>query len=324
MFQTPNVSADGSKIIGADNWGTWSISGPGGFLEDDDPSDHSFIMRIPAGDPDGEPAFVSDYQDTLSKEPAYFASSLNTEYTGRWPTGAFMARGSLNIDNVVGPGLFYFKASGGGWSTFWLDQNQDLGWEASPERIIHNIGGWGAERSNSMNLVFLGHQTPIVMTPGMAGNQGLAIGPEQSAASWKGTADNGLQSYKERAWTLGKWHHLATTFNHEKSRLATYLNGKLIASLSLEQDSIADHRWGDWYLGGPGAFGSNQYFTGQMDDLRIYDAALSADQIYAIYNGGEGDIGVTGQLTGPVVTKDQTIELSLLSKFGQALPVSGI
>ena len=36
-----------------------------------------------------------------------------------------------------------------------------------------------------------------------------------------------------------------------------------------------------------------------MDDLRIYDAALSADQIYAIYNGGEEDIGVTGQLTGP-------------------------
>ena len=37
----------------------------------------------------------------------------------------FHGTGSLNID-VVGPGLFYFKASGGGWSTFWLDQNQDL------------------------------------------------------------------------------------------------------------------------------------------------------------------------------------------------------
>ena len=153
LFETSNYQ-DGSKIVGADNWGSWSISGPGGFLEDDDPSDHSFIMRIPAGDPDGEPAFVTDYQDTLSKEPTYFASSLNTEYSGTWPQGAFMARGSLNIDNSVGPGLYYFYAGGGGWSTFWLDTNQDLGWETSPERIIHNIGGWGWDRSNSMNLVF--------------------------------------------------------------------------------------------------------------------------------------------------------------------------
>ena len=76
-----------------DNWGTWSIN-RGGFLEDDDW--RSFLhCEIPAGDPDDEPAFVSDYQDTLSKEPAYFASSLNTEYTGRWPTGAFMAREAL-------------------------------------------------------------------------------------------------------------------------------------------------------------------------------------------------------------------------------------
>ena len=176
-----------------------------------------------------------------------------------------------------------------------------------------------------MNLVFLGHQIPIIMTPGMAGSQGLAIGPEQSAASWKGTNEEGLQAYRERAWTLGEWHHLATTYDHEKLRLATYLNGKLIGSLNLTAETILDHRWGDWYLGGPGAFGSDQFFAGQMDDLRIHDAALTPDQIFAIYNGGEGDIGVTGQLTAPVVTKDQTIELSLaFSKYGQALPVSGI
>ena len=312
LFETSNFQ-DGSKIVGADNWGSWSISGPGGFLEDDDPSDYSFIMRIPAGDPDGEPAFVTDYQDTLSKEPTYFASSLNTEYSGTWPQGAFMARGSLNIDNSVGPGLYYFYAGGGGWSSFWLDQNQDLGWETSPERIIHNIGGWGWDRSNSMNLVFLGHQNPIIMTPGMAGNQGLAIGPEQSAASWKGTSEEGLQAYRERAWALGEWHHLATTYDHEKLRLATYLNGKLIGSQNLTPETLLDHRWGDWYLGGPGAFGSDQFFAGQMDDLRIHDAALTPDQIFAIYNGGEGDIGVTGQLTPLWLPKIKPLSFPWLS-----------
>ena len=151
------------------------------------------------------------------------------------------------------------------------------------------------------------------------------LDPSNPLPPGKERVKKGCRPYRERAWTLGEWHHLATTYDHEKLRLATYLNGKLIGSLNLTQETILDHRWGDWYLGGPGAFGSDQFFAGQMDDLRIHDAALTPDQIFAIYNGGEGDIGLTGQLTAPVVTKDQTIELSLaFSKYGQALPVSGI
>ena len=79
---------------------------------------------------------LSDYQDTLSKEPAYFASSLNTEYTGRWPTGAFMGHGgSLITDNVKWTGdCFILKqvVAGGRPS---VGSKSNLGWEASPGNL---------------------------------------------------------------------------------------------------------------------------------------------------------------------------------------------
>ena len=60
-----------------------------------------------------------------------------------------------------------------------------------------------------------------------------------------------------------------------------------------------------------------------MDDVRIYDAAL--DDIYAIYNGGEGDIGIAGRLGAPVVTKNPNIEVTLsFSKLGIPVAVEGL
>ena len=103
------------------------------------------------------------FEESLSNTPSYFASYLNTEYplvlhNGQqynWPMGSFMAEGLLNVDNSVGPGYSISMQEGSGWSTFWIDSNQDFSWEKT-ERIIHNIGGWGTTRSNSRNLIFFG------------------------------------------------------------------------------------------------------------------------------------------------------------------------
>ena len=62
-----------------------------------------------------------------------------------------------------------------------------------------------------------------------------------------------------------------------------------------------------------------------MDDLRIYDKALSAEEISKIFNSGEGDIGIVGVVNIPAVTNEETVTFQLsFTKFDKPVDVSGI
>ena len=39
----------------------------------------------------------------------------------------------------------------------------------------------------------------------------------------------------------------------------------------------------------------------------MYDDALTPEEISLIYNGGEGDIGLVGTVSAPVVTDEETV-----------------
>jgi len=98
----------------------------------------------------------------------------------------------------------------------------------------------------------------------------------------------------------GAWHHCAATFDGEHMRV--YLDGAEIGSL---------RRPGTIMAGGvaPACIGSSnggELFQGLMDDLRIYGAGLTADEVRALHaNGQEAlkrrtDIAATGEpLTDP-------------------------
>ena len=89
----------------------------------------------------------------------------------------------------------------------------------------------------------------------------------------------------------------------------------------MEEENL-DLRSGDWHIGGPGAFGSNQYFSGEIDDLRIYDVDLSSEEIFNIYNGGFGDLGIMGKVESPIVSSTGTVDLSLsFSLLGKEVDV---
>ena len=80
----------------------------------------------------------------------------------------------------------------------------------------------------------------------------------------------------------GRWHHCAATFDGQVMRV--YLDGRQIGSRT---------RRGDIVAGGtaPGCIGSSnghECFQGSMDDLRIYSAALTADEVVQVYRSGGG------------------------------------
>ena len=72
---------------------------------------------------------------------------------------------------------------------------------------------------------------------------------------------------------LNTWSHLAGTY--DGTNLKIYLNGTQVGIVGKTGTLATTH--GTLYLGGDAAFG--QYFTGRMDEVRVYNIALTQAQI---------------------------------------------
>ena len=79
----------------------------------------------------------------------------------------------------------------------------------------------------------------------------------------------------------GAWHHCAGTFDGQCLRV--YLDGKEIGSLP-RAGKLAFQPGAPAFLGS--ADGDREHFQGALDDLRIYAAALPAEQIALLYRSG--------------------------------------
>jgi len=80
----------------------------------------------------------------------------------------------------------------------------------------------------------------------------------------------------------GDWHHMAGTY--DGSELKFYLDGELAANLVYSSTiGTASHN----VTLGENSQATGRYFDGMLDDARIYNEALSADDIVAVMMGGE-------------------------------------
>ncbi len=76
-----------------------------------------------------------------------------------------------------------------------------------------------------------------------------------------------------------RWSHLATTYDGTTQRL--YLNGTLVASRTVPAGAIAAGT-GPLRIGGDSLWG--KYFNGMIDEVRIYNRALSTNEVKADMN----------------------------------------
>jgi len=78
-----------------------------------------------------------------------------------------------------------------------------------------------------------------------------------------------------------QWHHVVGTFDGEKMRV--YLDGIEIGS-KRKPGRIVSGGGADAFIGSSG--GRGEFFHGLMDDLRIFNIALTGDQISGLYEEG--------------------------------------
>lgn len=177
--------------------------------------------------------------------------------TPTWTTGVATGAISLTASNYD----YLYMGSSGGMFYGELDNGQS-----------HTISMW--INATTLPTFSLGDWAPLFFASGCGG--GLAI------------ASDGM-FYYEGQWpppqvsvqiTTGVWHHIAFTFDDSNSdgQNATgkfYLDGVLKGTVNPVW--TAENNW--CYYDTIGGDQNTSFFNGKVDDIRFYDAVLSADEI---------------------------------------------
>jgi hypothetical protein len=96
----------------------------------------------------------------------------------------------------------------------------------------------------------------------------------------------GLQiSATFQTFTGANWQHIVGTYSAADGMLKTYENGVLINQTPLT--SQLSHS-GDLYIGGANVAGDDGGFNGLINEVRIYNRALSASDVQQLYSAGAG------------------------------------
>ena len=83
------------------------------------------------------------------------------------------------------------------------------------------------------------------------------------------------------------WQHVAMTYDKASGMAVLYCNGAVVATASL--GTFTPQTSFDLFMGSrPSGFFSGLYFNGKMDEPSVYNRALTASEIQAIYNVGTG------------------------------------
>jgi hypothetical protein len=96
--------------------------------------------------------------------------------------------------------------------------------------------------------------------------------------SWNGS--NHLTSFSIPSGDVNNWVHLAGTYDGVAWRL--YRNGVQVSALNDATGAVAVNA--NWALGSRGT-GTERFFQGSIDEVRIYNRALSAAEIQALVTG---------------------------------------
>ena len=94
---------------------------------------------------------------------------------------------------------------------------------------------------------------------------------------------------------LGQWTHIAVVYDNAGGTIKTYANGSLVhtftGSLGTIGDALVDD---DLRIGGRNA--NSQYFQGQIDEMTIYNRALTLSEVQQVA-GGIGTYYASGGTT---------------------------
>ena len=232
---------------------------------------------------------------------------------------AMDSSGNGNNANLINIATSTFYSIGKIGQGFNFDGTNDI---ASTTRINNNeitVAGWfyknandfgsnnadalfGAWRWNSNTQL----QEGFVLRPGHLVSQnctGVATGSAYLCSAWMVVTTNGatktqktsvfnLSSISKNGTTTQEWFHIAGTYNSTDGNQRLYVNGVLRdTGLHVAGNTVvplATTTAGACYLYMKIGYDCENtgYFNGRIDDVRLYNRALSANEVKSLYNQG--------------------------------------
>jgi len=111
--------------------------------------------------------------------------------------------------------------------------------------------------------------------------------------------------------TIGDWTFLAAVYDQDAETVKLYVNGALIN----EGEGKLGPGWEQIQIGSNPSHG--RYFSGAIDEVRIYNRTLSADELKALYEGKELLAPTAGQTTEEkVILLDEDFDDGYAQEFG--------
>ena len=108
----------------------------------------------------------------------------------------------------------------------------------------------------------------------------LLLGANLSSFLFQINSSTNAFSNTFAALTFRTWHHVAVTYNG--TTVNFYLDGQNVGSVAMTQSITST---GVYDAGIGNSFTSYYFLEGSIDDVRVYNRALSAKEVWQLYNG---------------------------------------
>ena len=140
---------------------------------------------------------------------------------------------------------------------------------------------------------------------------------------WSGNGDvaGNWQALDGPAVNLGEWDHLAITYDDESEMKKLYVNGELAVEAN---DSVFPNDTTPLNIGAGADFGGTFFFKGDIDDIGLWNRALSLEEIQGVMNNGvAGDAGGDAPTISVVNNGDGTVTVTFEGTLQAAPTVNG-
>ncbi|MFN4337017.1 MAG: LamG domain-containing protein, partial [Candidatus Nitrosocaldus sp.] len=179
----------------------------------------------------------------------------------------------------------YFTATGSNFVS--IPDSQEL-------RLTTNftVSAWFRTTMNNNS------QVAMIVNKGGFGNGDGTDRPDMNYGIWltgsnqgvRGRVAGGFESangtnyfvFSPNTYNDGQWHYVTLTYDGSTLRL--YVDGTLVSSLSTT--AIPDYNWNTPLTIGKNSLDNSRYFIGDIDEVRVYNRALTAQEVSNAYNNG--------------------------------------
>lgn len=144
------------------------------------------------------------------------------------------------------------------------------------------------------------------------GATGCWVGLELKASKLKFAIDDNVTKSEAAADAVddyfnGDWFHVVMVRNHSEGKLQLYLNGTLAGEGTDNTGSVSDN-YEDLCIGNVNVNFNNYYF-GVIDELTIYEGAMSSSQVHTAYELGDPNEGANNAIKSTVYKPTQKLTL---------------